>query len=57
MVIENKKQLDAKIKHYCDAGAFNTARAFARQYSHIKGFVQEEAEFLILKAEESFKKK
>lgn len=57
MVIENKKQLDAKIKHYCDAGAFDTARSFARQYSHIKGFVQEEAEFLIIKAEETFKKK
>lgn len=53
MVIENKKQLEAKIELYCKAGAFDTARAFARKYYKIEGFVQEEAEFKILKLEEA----
>lgn len=42
MVVANKQDLISKINQYCQAGQFETARRFARQYSKQVGAVQEE---------------
>lgn len=53
MVVANKQDLISKINQYCQAGQFETARRFARQYSKQVGAVQEEMEFLVVKAEQA----